>query len=272
MPPPPQPYPNGPQQPPYPYGRQPPQAAPGPYGTPYAQQQPYPPQQPYGQQPYPWGAPPPVPLPKRRRVWMILGIVGGAVAAVAVAFVLIGMAAAGSGFPAAKNKLTLPRTLLAGKYRLAEDLSGSEGKKIEGKADGAWDARDVHAVVGAYHLDGEAAKGTLVVSGVYGRLKHTDVARERVMKGAAQPDGAKVAVPAKDFDLGGVTISCEVVTQDQMGARITVPVCAWVDGNTSATVAFLDTPLASQNPSDVDLRALAKNTLRIRSESVKPIG
>ncbi|WP_369395268.1 hypothetical protein AB5J72_32820 [Streptomyces sp. CG1] len=272
MPPPPQqPYPNGPQQPPYPYGQPPPQAAPGPYGSPYPPQ-PYPPQQPYGLQPYPWGAPPLAPLPKKRRVGLILGIVGGAVAAVVVVLVLLAGLAAGSGFPEAKNKLTLPRTLLAGKYRLARDLSGTEGKKIENEADGAWDAQGIHGVVGSYDVDGDATKGTLVVSGMYGRFKNGDAARTSMMKGAAEGAGATVAVPAKDFGLSGVTITCEVITQEQMGTKITVPMCAWADGNTGATVATVDTPLASKNPSDVDLPALAKNTLEVRSEAVKPIG
>ncbi|MGV4984013.1 hypothetical protein ACVB8X_02890 [Streptomyces sp. NRAIS4] len=285
-PPPQQPYPNGPQQPPYPYGQQPPQAAPYPYGQqppqaapgPYGQQaapgpygypqqqQPYPPQQPYPG----WGAPPMAPLPKKRRVGLILGIVGGAVVAVVVALALIGMAAE-SGFPEAKNKLTLPKTLLGGKYQLARDLSDSEGKKIEDEADGAWDAKDLHGVVGTYNVDGDATKGTLVVSGMYGRFKNTDAARRNMMKGAAEGANAKVAVPAKDFDLGGVTISCEVVTQEQMGTKFTVPMCAWADGNTGATVATVNTPLASQNPSDIDLEASARNTLEIRSEAVKPI-
>ncbi|MFF4686277.1 hypothetical protein [Streptomyces sp. NPDC001307] len=280
MPPPPQqpspngqPYPNGPQQPPNPYAP-PPQAAPGPYGSPYPppQQQPYPPQQPYAQQPYPgWGAPPMAPLPKKRRIGLILGIVGGVVVAIVVVLALIGTAVE-SGFPEAKNKLTLPQTLLDGKYRLAQDLSGSEGKKIEDEAHGAWDAKDLHGVVGTYDVGGDASKGTLVVSGMYGRFKNTDAARRNMMKGAAQGANAKVAVPAKDFELGGVTISCEVVTQEQMGTKFTVPMCAWADGNTGATVATVNTPLASQSPSDIDLEAAARNTLQVRSEAVKPIG
>ncbi|WP_249814404.1 hypothetical protein [Streptomyces barringtoniae] len=281
MPPPPQPYPNGqpyptgPQQPPNPYAP-PPQAAPGPYGPqaaapgPYGS--PYPPQQPYAQQPYPgWGVPPMAPLPKKRRVGLILAIVGGAVVAVVVVLALIGMAVE-SGFPEAKNKLTLPQTLLDGKYRLAQDLSDTEGKKIEDEAHGAWDAKDLHGVVGTYNVDGDAAKGTLVVSGMYGRFKNTDAARRNMMKGAAQGANAKVAVPAKDFDLSGVTISCEVVTQEQMGTKFTVPMCAWADGNTGATVATVNTPLASQSPSDIDLEAAARNTLKVRSEAVEPIG
>ncbi|MFI1072082.1 hypothetical protein [Streptomyces puniciscabiei] len=254
---------------PGPYGPQPPQAAPGAYG--YPPQAPYPAQPGYPQQPYPgWGAPPVVPLPKKRRVGLIIGIVAGALVTVVVVLVVIGMAVE-SGFPEAKNKLTLPQTLLDGKYRLAQDLSDSEGKKIEDEAHGAWDAKDLHGVVGTYNLDGDAAKGTLVVSGMYGRFQNTDTARRNMMKGAAQGDNAKVAVPAKDFNLSGVTISCEVVTQEQLGTKFTVPMCAWADGNTGATVATVNTPLASQDPSQIDLEAAARNTLKVRSEAVRPI-
>ncbi|WP_324609068.1 hypothetical protein [Streptomyces sp. NRRL WC-3744] len=281
MPPPPQnPGPYG-QQPPYgqqapgPYGQQPPygQQTPGPYGSPYPPQQPYPQQQPYpAQQPYPgWGVPPMAPPPKKRRVGLVLGIVGGVVAAVVVLLIVLGMVAE-SGFPAAENKLTLPGKLLDGTYELVDDLSGSEGKKISDEADGAWDAKDTHGVVGTYSPGGDEAKGTLVVSGMYGRFKNTEEARTNMMKGAGEGDGATIAVPAKEFRLDGVTISCEVMTEEHLGTKITVPVCAWADGNTGATVAEVATAAVDQAPADVDLEAFARKTLTIRSEMRKPIG
>ncbi|MES4888873.1 hypothetical protein [Streptomyces sp. NPDC096012] len=278
MPPPPQPpqHPYQPQ-PPYgqqppqpPYGQQPPQAAPGPYGAPYPQQ-PYPPQQAHPQQPYPaWGAPPLAPPPKKRRVGLVLGIVGGVIAAAVAALVLIGVLA-DSGFPAAENKLTLPKSLLDGQYRLSQDMSASEGRKIESEADGAWDAKDTHGVVGTYTAGGDGTKGTLVVSGMYGRFKNSDAARRNMMKGAAGSGSATVAVPPKEFDLD-VTISCQVLTQDQLGTKVTLPMCAWADGNTGATIAEVTTAAVAQSPSDVDLEALARRTVKIRSEMVEPIG
>ncbi len=48
--------------------------------------------------------------------------------------------------------------------------------------------------------------------------------------------------------------------------------CAWADGNTGATVAEVTTEGVSQDPSEVDLEALAQQTLKIRDEAVKPIG
>ncbi|MFI2201680.1 hypothetical protein ACH47Z_13070 [Streptomyces sp. NPDC020192] len=279
MPPPPQ-QPQQPygQQPPYgaygvqpPYG-QPPQAAPGPYGSPYPQQQqPYPPQPYPQQQPYPaWGVPPMAP-PKKRRVGLILGIVGGVVTLVVVGLVLLG-AVVSSGFPAAKNKLTLPKTLLDGKYQLARDLSDTEGKKIEDEADGAWDAKDVHAVVASYGAGGDTTQGALVVSGMYGRFKNTDEARGNMLKGASEADGVTVAVAPKDFpESGSPTVTCEVLTQKKLGETVTYPVCAWSDGNTGAGVASINAKTAKQDPSDVDLAMYAKLTLQVRSEMIKPI-
>ncbi|GGS99271.1 hypothetical protein [Streptomyces cinerochromogenes] len=267
------------QQPPYgqqaPYGQQQPygQQAPGPYGSPYPPQQPYPQQQPYPAQPqYPgWGAPPMAPPPKKRRVGLVLGIVGGVVAG-GIALLLVIGTVAESGFPAAKNKLTLPHTLLDGKYTLAEDLSGTEGKKIEDEADGAWDAKDIHAAVGRYSPDGDNTQGMLLVSGMYGRFKNESEVRHNMLKGAAEADSVTVEESAQDVTPSGAdtTVSCQVLTQKQSGTTITYPVCSWADGNTAAIVG--EVSLGRKDPGDVDLDAAARKTLTIRSEMLRPVG
>lgn len=272
--------PQGPYGPPNPYGgQQPPQ---GPYASgPYPQQPP--PQQPYGtpypqQQPYGWGAPPTAPPPRRRRTGLVLGIVGGVVAlvvAVVVGLALVGEKVTGGSFPKAEYTLALPQTLVDGRYELAKDLSDTEGQKVEKEAEGAWDAKDMRAVVGQYSLGGDQTKGTLVVSGMYGRFNHTELTRKNMMRGAAEGAGAKVAVPAQDFHpegAQGITVSCEVLTQTQLGTRVTVPVCGWADGNTGASVAEVTTAGMSQDPSEVDLDKAAATTAQIRKEMRKPIG
>ncbi|MFC9925414.1 hypothetical protein [Streptomyces sp. NPDC127190] len=292
MPPPSHPSPYGPQQPqqPYPYGSQPPQGPAGPYGSPYPQAQPYPPaqaypqaqpypqQQPYPGQPYPpqqqypgWGVPPMGPPPKKRRVGLVLGIVGGVVTAGVVGLILLGTAAEG-GFPEAKNKLVLPHTLLDGKYTLAQDLSGTEGKKVEEEADGAWDAKDIHAVTGRYSPGGDDTKGMLLVSSMYGRFKNQDDVRSRMLKGATQADGVTLDQPPKDVTPPGAatTISCEVLTQKGALATLTYPVCSWADGNTAAVVAEVD--MATTHAADVDLAAAARHTVTVRSEMLRPLG
>ncbi|MFD4646051.1 hypothetical protein [Streptomyces sp. NPDC058441] len=288
---PPQPNPYGQQPPAAPYGQPgpygPPQqpgqpGQPGPYGQP-GQPGPYgQPAQPgpYAQQPYPggapypgWGGAPMGPPPKKRRVGMILGIVGGALAVVVIGIVAVAMLGSevDKSFPKAEYKLTIPKTVLDGRYTLTQDLSGTQGKQIEDEADGAWDARDTKAAVGQYAATDPAKKNAgVVISGMYGRFKNTDLARKNMMKGAAKSDGAEVAVPAKDFKPAGsdVTITCQVLTKQQA----TIPMCAWADGNTGATVAEITPEIALQDPSDVDLDAAAATAAKIRSEIRKPIG
>ncbi|WP_341849429.1 hypothetical protein [Streptomyces bungoensis] len=258
-----------PQQPQQPYGQQPP--PPGPYSAPYPQQQPYPPQPCPG-----WGVPPMGPPPRKSRVGLVLGIVGGVVGLVVLG--VVGLAAIGfkveHDFPAARNKLTLPHTLLGRKYVLDDDLSDTEGQKIEDDVDGAWDAKVTDAVVGRYGPQADASRGTLVVSGLYGRFQNTAEGRSNMLEGAGKADGVTVAEPAKDVTPPGAdtTVSCEVVTEKQPGLKATYPVCAWADGNTAAIVARIDRSALTAAPADVDLAAAARDTVTIRSEMVEPIG
>ncbi|MGW2720989.1 hypothetical protein [Streptomyces sp. NPDC001492] len=270
----------GPYGPQNPYGAQPPQGpyTAGPYGQPPAPQPPYG-SAPYPQpQPYGWGVPPMAAPPPKRQLGLVLGMVGGVVAvvvAILVGLAMVGATATGGGFPEAKFTLALPKTLVNGRYELTQDHVHSEEKKLEDEADGAWDAKDVRAVVGHYGPAGDHGGGTLVVEGMYGRFSHPALTRKEMMSGAADGKGAEMAVPAKDFHpegSGGVVITCEVVTQTQLGVKVTVPLCGWFDDNTGASVAEVATATMSQDPSDVDLEKAAATTLQIRSEMRKPIG
>ncbi|MZD09164.1 hypothetical protein GTW43_29395 [Streptomyces sp. SID5785] len=268
---------------------QPPQ--PNPYGPPQQPQQPYAPpqqqphdqaQQPYGQPPAypgfpqqpgaaPWGAPP----PPKKRTGLIIGIVAGVVAVVLIGvgtLVYIGSRVAG-GFPEAEYRLTLPQKVLDGKYELAQDMSQAQGKQIEDEADGAWDAKDTKAVVGQYTLGGDQTKGVLVVSGMYGRFKNADKARENMMSGAGEADGATVAVQPRDFHPSGtdVTITCQVLTQTSGAASITMPMCGWADGNTGASIGTAGADSATQDPKEVDLEAAAEDAAKVREEIRKPL-
>ncbi|WP_328750468.1 DUF3824 domain-containing protein [Streptomyces sp. NBC_00285] len=279
--------PQGPYGPQNPYNQQPPQGpyAPGPYGQQaYGQQQPYGPppvqQPPYGnpypqQQPYGWGAPPVAPPPKRRPLVVILAIVGGLVALGVAGSVMRGVEkASGAGYPAAQYTLSVPKTLLSGRYELAQDVSGSEGQKIMDEADGFSNAKVDGVAVAQYSLAGNTTEGSLVVSGMYGRFKAPDRSRNSMMEGATKGEGAKLALAPQDFHpdgSDGVTVTCEVLTKTQAGTDMTVPVCAWADANTGASVAELRSSTMTQDPSDVDLDKLAATALLIRSEMRRPI-
>ncbi|ULR53351.1 hypothetical protein [Streptomyces deccanensis] len=233
----------------------------------------YPPQaQPYGA-PHPAGWQPPP--PPKSRVGLILGIVGGVVGLVVLGSVglwVVGTQSTG-GFPEAEYKLALPETVLDGEYKLAQDLSDSEGRQVEEEADGAFDARDVTAAVAQYAPAKEGTEGALIVSGMYGRFKNTDAARDNMLKGAAGVSSIKVVVPPEDYTPGDseLTISCQVVTQNQAGSEITYPMCAWADGNTGASVAELSVESVGQDASEVDVEAFAERTLQVRSELRQPI-
>lgn len=236
-----------------------------PYGTPYPQQQ-----------PYGWGVPPVAPPPKRRPLVVILAVVGGLVALGVAGSVMRGVEeSSGAGYPDAEYTLGLPKTLVDGRYELDEDLSDSaDAKEIEKEADGAWGYKDLKAVLAQYSPAGDKEKATLVVSGMYGRFKYPGRMREDVMKGGAA-EGSRVAIPAKDFHpagAGGITVSCEVLTNEQATKKVTVPMCGWGDGNTGGAVAEIITAKMSQDPAEVDLGELAKVTAQIRTEMRKPIG
>lgn len=284
----------------------PPPYAPGPYGTPrqpgqYGQQQPPFPQQygpqgqpapqaypagPYAQQPHPgqapWGqfpmGPPLGPPPRKNRGGMVIAVVAIALGGLLVAGFVVnriaeaGAAVSGAGFPTATHRLTVPQTLL-GTYRLSEDASRTKGKEI---VDGAYDPkiRDPEPVVARYTSESPTDPGVLVLSGMYGRFKDPVGARRKMVKGAQEGDGAQLAVPPRDITPTGsdVTLTCQVLTSLQNGTKVTLPMCAWSDGNTAATVGVVTAETARQSPASIDLDRTAETALKIRAEVRQPIG
>ena len=276
-----------PQPPQGPYG-----APQGPYGPPQPQPNPYAQQPAPGQQhpygypqapaPQPWGAVPGgpgFPPPRRSRPGLIVGVVVGAlVVAGGVAFgVSRLMGAADDGklpgtraFPPAKYELTVPKNLLDGDYTLQEDTSATDGKDIEETRDPT--IRNPKGVVAQYtSKDG----GTVVVSGLSGRIKYPETTRDQIMDGAAETDGMTVVVPAREFRPAGygITIACEVVRSKDDGTDSnTLPMCAWGDENTASFVAVVTTETVLQDPEEVDLAEAARQAAQIREEMRRPIG
>jgi hypothetical protein len=277
-----------------PYGQHP-----NPYGQPpyqqYQQQTGYPqyPQQAgqaqpgYGQQPHPaaggWGGPspygpPPVP-PKKSRTGLILGLSLGAIPLVLLLAwfgnnvdLRSDRAGGGSGFPAAEYGLTAPKTLLDGTYALADDQSAQRQEQLESSPVDESVIRDPQATVAQYTSVSEG--GVLVISGMHGRIKDPAAAREKILDGAATAEGATLAVPAKDFVPAGsdVTITCQVVTMTQDGGGTAqLPICAWADDNTNASVSVVTAAGATQSPKETDLAAAAEATAKVREEIRKPL-
>ncbi|MGW0559479.1 hypothetical protein ACWDZ4_02320 [Streptomyces sp. NPDC003016] len=276
MPPSPQqpPGPYGPPQPLNPYGGQPPQPQ-------YAgqEQQPYPQQQPYPGQGG-WGRPPLGPPPPRKnRTGMVIGIVAvslvalGALGFTAKQLSAAGAVASGAGFPEAEYELTVPKTLLDGEYKLAQDMSGTEGEKaLEGTYDP--EVRDPKPAVGQYTSGPPTGPSVLVISGLYGQFKDPDEMRRKMLEGAEDGRGATPAVPAEEIEPAGtsLTLSCQVLTSTQNGAGFTMPMCAWADGNTGASVAVVTPEISQQDPESVDLAEIAEITVKVREETRRKAG
>ncbi|MFS0694510.1 hypothetical protein [Streptomyces nitrosporeus] len=275
--------PYGPPQPPQnPYGQQPP-AAPGPYPPqtpppPYG----YPQQQPQGA-PGPWGAHPgmqpgmqpgvpgcPQP-PRKSRTGLVLGIVaGGLVLVTALGFGVYQLIDKGAdaAFPEATHKLVVEKTMLDGEFTLSQDMSATEGRKIENTPDPS--IRDGRAAVAQYTSD---EGGALVLSGMYGRLSSPSFMRGKIMEGAATADGAKVMVPAEEFRPAGydITVECQVVQSSNMGVSANVPMCAWGDDNTAAMIALVRPDQVTKDARSIDLEKAAEETAKVRTEIRKPL-
>ncbi|WP_329028947.1 hypothetical protein [Streptomyces sp. NBC_01423] len=266
----------------------------GPYGPPQHQpnayaQQPGPgtgQQQPYGYPqppvPQPWGTlpgGPGFPPPRRTRTGLIVGVVVGAlVVAGGIAFGvsrLVGAADDGKlpgtkAFPPAEYRLTVRKTLLNDEYTLQADTSATDGKEVEETYDPS--IRDAKAVVAQYT---SKSGGTVIVSGMWGRIKSPEFARDKILEGAAEADGVTVAVPAREFTPAGygITVACEVVRSKANGiGSSTLPMCAWGDGNTGALVAVVTAETALQDPEEVDLAEAARQAAQVRKEMREPIG
>ncbi|MFI6001302.1 hypothetical protein ACIA98_12885 [Streptomyces sp. NPDC051366] len=280
MPPPPHsPGPYGPSQQPSPYGGQ--------QYPPHPQQQGYPgpgyPGQPYPPQPYHgqagWGQPPMGPPPgSGSRTGRTIGIVAATVAGLIVAgFVVRGVNEAGAraggvGFPEARYRHTVPNTLLDGTYRLSEESSQTKGKDV---LKDSYDSkvRNPKPATARYTSGSPKEPGVLALSGMYGQFKDPAGSRRKMMAGAAKADGVTVAVSPKEITPAGsdVTLTCQVLTSVRGGATSTLPMCAWADENTSASVAVVTAEIAEQDPASVDLEQLARTTVKVRAEARQPI-
>lgn len=248
----------------------------------YGGQPPYP-QPGYGQQPYPgpggpgygWGAPPPPP-PKKNTGRIVAITLGSVAALLALSWfgnnvTLRSGGGSDGGFPEAEYQLTLPQTLLDGKYKLADNMSEKFQDELSHTSEA--NIRDTQGSMAQYVSEAEG--GVLVVSGMHGRIKDPDKARSMILKGSREADGATVAVAPEGVDVVGsdITITCQVLTHEQEeGGTATLPMCAWADDNTNATVALVTPETATQSPEEIDLKVVAEATVKIRGEIRKPIG
>ncbi|MCL6737214.1 hypothetical protein [Streptomyces neyagawaensis] len=224
-----------------------------------------------------WTPPPPPPPPpspvRRSRIGLVLGIVGGAVAlpAVGVAAFVVLRGDSDAAYPDAEYRLTLPPKLLDGAYQLEREYSDASDSAFARDAERTLGGRDVETAVATYTAVNRG--GQLSVSGLHGRFKDPDGARDTMLERAAGADGTEPAVPPRDFRPSGsdTTVTCQLLARKDLGTRTVYPQCAWNDGNTGVMVLVVDPAVTGEDPDDVDLEASAELTLRVRDEMRRPI-
>ncbi|MFI9724590.1 hypothetical protein ACIHFE_34045 [Streptomyces sp. NPDC052396] len=229
-------------------------------------QQPYPPN-PYGAAPppypypYPWGGPP-VPPPRRGLgPGAIIGIVLGSIAAVVclglLAAVLLSNSDDGSS---PRYRLTVPRTLLHGRYTLAQDMTQTLTDKI-GQRSGI-NKRDAKGAAGQYTAGSSTGPQVVTVVGLYGHIRSPKQAMKGMLQGINETDGTHVTTPAREITPNGSDepVTCEVLDVNRNGDSGSMTVCGWSDHSTMATASF--TPSADL----IDLHAAANQMASIRDD------
>ncbi len=216
----------------------------------------------------PWGAPPPPP-PRKRPAALVAAVIGGAlllIVAILAAVVLSGKVF-DTSFPRAEATLTVPHTVLDGRYELRRNDSATTGRAMARTWRLSLDAEAVHGVVASYRLK-DADYDDVVVTGMYGRFRNTASLRARLLaERGSTSSTVKVVAPPRDLTPASspVRVSCEYLSRSWTGGQaLTYPACAWADGNTVARVAYMTT-------SYVDLKDAAEQTLRVRSDMLRPI-
>ncbi|MER7151375.1 hypothetical protein [Streptomyces lydicus] len=256
----------GGQVPPGPYGPQGPYGAPqqGPYGVPQ-------------QVPYGYGGPGMVPQPPqapKSNTGKVLGIIGAVVGVLVLggvaSAVLLGGGGSGGGSRQSagpKYKITVPQSLVGGKYSLAKDVSQQMGAQVP--SDGV-NAHDMRAAGGQY----TGGTTSLVVSGIYGTIDDPEEGINHMINGMTKSPGVEVAVPEKKFtpSEGGEPLTCGVDVKTVAGQKVTLEFCAWGTSSTTASVAQTDAADLAKAPESVDLQELADETSKIRSEVQVPAG
>ncbi|MET8682065.1 hypothetical protein ABZW18_31945 [Streptomyces sp. NPDC004647] len=184
----------------------------------------------------------------------------------------VNRALTGGGSSSATNsapeyKLTVPKTVADGKYRLEQDLSSTMDKAMDGRQNGA-NEHDMKSSAGRY----AAGADTLVVMGMYGRIDDPETARDSLLRGTARSEGGEVTVEPREITPTGSdeSLKCQVMILDEGDGN--APMCVWADSGTVSAVVENSAENAAESPGSIDLEAFAQKVDGIRDEVRAPLG
>ncbi|MEU1309089.1 hypothetical protein ABZ419_09365 [Streptomyces cinnamoneus] len=164
-----------------------------------------------------------------------------------------------------RYRLTVPGTLLGGRYTLTKDVSRTIDDGIAGQRNSV-NERNMKGVGGQYTADG--GEQELVTGGLYGEIANPRRTLDSMFQGMNGNPGVTVTTPPKDITPPGARepVTCERYSVTRPGGSGFVAVCGWGDHSTVATVSL-------PGPDDrADLEALAKQTAEVRDEMRVPAG
>lgn len=211
--------------------------------------------------------------PKLSRSSKIVGIVSVSLAGLLVAGLVVNRLV-NSGERTVAYRLTVPKTMLDGTFRLSDDGSQT---RVEDALQGTSDPTPRPKLTTAQYTGGSPElPRLLVLSGLSGHFMDPESDRTNMLQAAT---GGSMTVTVQPQDVtppdSDITLRCQVAERvTESAGRITVPMCAWADSNTTAAVAVAE--ISAENPQpapqSIDLNKTAATTLKVRAEIRQPTG
>ncbi|AXK33438.1 hypothetical protein DVA86_13015 [Streptomyces armeniacus] len=173
-------------------------------------------------------------------------------------------------------KLSLPETLQGGRYKLSRDLTENTERD---RPRGTDFADQLQAKAGLYTASGPAAEGAegggdeFIFQGLSSTEPDPTFPRYGMLDGMTDDPGVRVAVARRLFTLEGGKLACEVHRNSAQGdGQRTFPMCSWIDPHTQGIVMDSSPATQGMDPAEVDLKAFARKTAKVRDEVRVPAG
>ncbi|MCA6091000.1 hypothetical protein LE181_02275 [Streptomyces sp. SCA3-4] len=169
-----------------------------------------------------------------------------------------------------RYRLTLPSSLLGGRYTLNEDISREVDQGIVSGAGGrsSADEREIKGA-GAWYSAAAAPDGTqlLLVSGFYGDIVNPASSLASTFAGMNETPGVTVTSPPREVTPPGAdqAVTCERYEVVRSGTTRSTAVCGWGDHSTVGTVS------AVGSAASAGFDELATQTLAIRNQVRTPL-
>lgn len=152
------------------------------------------------------------------------------------------------------KRLSLPRTLLDGDYRLLQDMSDQFQREAPGD--------DVIGLGGSFR-SGEG--DSIVVAAYEGNIGSPTVAKREFLRGTGSGATSKITVTPKKYDVDDADspVTCQVVTQTQGSAEVQLPTCVWADDETLISAIHTDPGKVNTDPKGIKLPLQADRLMDI---------